>query len=231
MSRKRLVGITLSLVVGASVEGWAVPYHLFDYGYSIEGRLVLAPASAPASVDDSAFDYNTGLGSILVSAQGSGPHYFGVYLDHELDEDSNTFFNEYGEPIRSPAASQSWEIDEPGYTYGNLLANFQDNRLDNSSGVPSGRPDDVAMAMAWTLSLDVGQIAYMRFDLTEMPPSTGFYLRHYDPDSDRALYFSSSLRILGGATAIPESSPAWMLPLVGGMGWVLRRRLGSASRN
>lgn len=230
MSRKRLAGIALGLVAGTAVDVLAIPYHLFDYGYSVEGHLVLAPAAAPAAVDDSSFDYNTGLGTILVRAQGSGPHYFGVYLDHELDEQANTFFNEYGEPVHSPAASQSWEIDEPGYTFGNLLSNFQRNQLDNHSGVPSGRPDDVAMAMAWTLSLDTGQTAWMRFDLTVEPPTSGFYLRHYDPDSDRALYFSSSLRILGGATAIPDSGPGWVLPLLGGVGWWVRRRLNGRAQ-
>lgn len=225
MSRKRLAGIAIGLVAGASIDALAIPYHLFDYGYSVEGHLVLAPSSAPPAVDDTGFDYNTGLGTIRISAQGSGPHYFGVYLDHELDEETNTFFNEFGEPVRSPAAYQSWEIDEPGYTFGNLLRNFQNNQLDNHTGVPSGRPDDVAMAMAWTLSLDTAETAFMRFDLTEEPPTTGFYLRHYDPDSGRALYFSSSLQILGSSTAIPDSGSSWMLPLVLGTGWLVRRRM------
>ena len=182
------------------------PYHLFDYGYNLEGKLTLSPASAPQSVSDSAFDYETGLGSIYISASGTGPHYIGMFVDHEIDASLNSFFNEYGEPVDSPLALQSWEIDEPGYTFGNLLANFQKSRLDNSTGVTSGNPDDVAMAMAWNLSLDAGQTALIRFDLSDEVPTAGFYLRHFDPDSNRSVYLSSSYRIYDGSTAVPESA-------------------------
>jgi hypothetical protein len=55
----------------------------------------------------------------------------------------------------------------------------------------------------------------MRFDLTTEPPTAGFYLRHYDPDSDRSIYFSSSLQIVGGATPIPDGGTTWSLALAG----------------
>jgi hypothetical protein len=174
---------------------------------------VVTNPGVPAGVNDSLFNYTTGLGTIEATIGSAGGHFVGLFVDHEIDEAINTFFNEYGAPVNTPSLIQTWEIDEPGFgppfgdIYDHFLAsNAVVSALENANGVPSTTPNDVSMALGWNLDLTAGQQAIVTFLLSASPPSTGFYLEHIDPDSDAAIYFSSSARINptgvadGGAT-------------------------------
>src|SRR5262245_35175251 len=61
------------------------------------------------------FDTSTGLGLLRLDFTGVGVHKGFAFLDHEMSEPVNTFFNELGAASGVPAAGQSWEIDEPGF--------------------------------------------------------------------------------------------------------------------
>jgi hypothetical protein len=145
----------------------------------------------------------------------------GLFVDHEIDEAVNTFFNEFGLPDDSPVASQTWEIDEPGFLFGDIFDNFiaSDNTtgsaLDNSNGVPEAAPDDVSMAHGWDLNLAAGDTATISFRLSVDEPASGFYLGHHDVESAESVYFSSSLRIVGGP-GVPDSGSSFAL-LLGGL--------------
>ena len=104
---------------------------------------------------------------------------------------------------------QSWEIDEPGYVYGDIYDNLLSGILDNTNGVPVGFEDDVSMAMAWDFILGVNQEAVIEFVLSSSSTSSapsGFYLAQTDPDSSETIYFSSTLEISQPGFVIPEPS-------------------------
>jgi hypothetical protein len=148
-------------------------------------------------VDLTGFDLATGLGTVSVNITSSGPHYVAGFVDHELDQTMNTFFNEIGSATGSLAPGQSWEIDEPGYRGGNLGGNLLSGRLDNSNGVPSNVANDVALALAWTFFLASNQTARVDMTATQSVPTNAFFLVQTDPQSGRTLYFSSTLAISG----------------------------------
>lgn len=180
---------------------------LWEHQVNINGAI----AASGSGINLSAFDTTTGLGTITVTVSSAGANYVGLFVDHEIDEEDNTFFNESGSASGTPGSGQSWEIDEPGYVSGNIFDNFADSDLDGTNGVPAGSEDDVSMAMAWSFTLAAGETGVVTFLLSDSAPTGGFFLTHTDPDSDASIYMSSGLRIQGGGTA-PEPAT---LALVG----------------
>jgi hypothetical protein len=87
-----------------------------------------------------------------------------AFVDLDIDRLTNGFANEYGAfislatPPGAPAGAigaTAWEIDEPGFLFGNILTNAAAGTLDNFNAIPSGAPDDVSFA----LQFPVGDLA------------------------------------------------------------------------
>jgi len=185
---------------------------LFDYGFNIDG-VIYRPGDTVPGLDDSGFDWGTGLGTLILTFMPSpGTYDILAFFDHEIDEPINTFFNELGSTSGSPAGGQTWEIDEPGYVFGDIWLNFLAGALDNSIGTPD--PEDVSMAMGWNVTVGPGEWAVLTYMIGITPPA-GFYLKHRDPDSDIDLYFSSTA-VTG---IIPE--PGTVLLLTTGLALLL----------
>jgi hypothetical protein len=144
----------------------------------------------------------------------------GLYVDHEIDETLNTFFNESGAVAGTGPAGLSWEIDDP--FLGDIYFNFVAGAPDDMNSAPSDA--DVSMALYWSFLLAPTEIATLTFAIDEAPPAAGFFLSHTDPDSQTALYFSTSLRIADSpAPGIPEPSIGGFL-LAAFIGLAARRR-------
>jgi hypothetical protein len=187
--------------------GGAADINLFDYGFNIDGTVSLPTLGdpLPTGVNMAGFDIGTGLGSIIVTSSGAGARYVGLFVDHEIDEAINGFDNESGSVTGSAALGQSWEIDEPGFSFGDIFDNFQLGTLDNGNGVPAGSEDDVSMGLAWEFTLDPDEVGTINFLLTDVQPTSGFFLQHTDADSNASVYLSSSLRISGQPMPVPAT--------------------------
>ena len=173
-----------------------------------------------------------GLGTLTWTTSVIGAHSFLAFFDYEIDEPINTFFNEYGDSAGTLASGQSWEIDEPGYVFGDIYDNVLAGTLDNFNNVPAGLEDDVSMAMGWDFTLNVDETAIISLiltdDISEIDTSQ-FYLSHTDPESVDApytVYFSSILSIESGPVK-PVPEPGTILltatALAGLFGWGTRR--------
>ena len=212
MKRLTIVLCTLVLLAFSAPLASATTIALYDYASNVDGAFDAAPSTYPAppgSMNPS------GLGTWTFTIVGAGDHSIDVFLDYEIDEADNTFFNEYGAANGAPAPGQSWEIDEPGFVFGDIYDNTMDSLLDNTNAIPDGENDDVSMALGWDFSLPAGNKATIDFIVSNLMPKVPFYLSQTDPDSDASIYFYSSLNIRpidGGQ--VPEPG-TWILMLTG----------------
>ncbi len=218
--KRFLMALTFIACGLCSANSQAGVIALAEYAFNVNGTVT--NGSAPAGVNLGAFNTTTGLGTITATFTSPGTHYFGVFLDHELDETINTFFNEYGVKSDDPILpGLSWETDEPGFVFGDIYDNFALSSLDNSIGVLSGSPDDVSMALAWNFTLGADEAATIQFLVSETAPS-GFYIGQVDPDSGSRIYFSTNLNISPtGGGVVPE--PSSLLIFLGLLGTTMRR--------
>jgi len=186
----------------------AATIDLFEWALNIDGA-VSNPTQGdpiPSGVNVAGFNDSTGLGAISITIIGAGSHAFDAFFDHEIDEAINTFFNENGAVTGASAAGQSWEIDEPGFIFGDIYTNFMNSNLDNINAVPAGLEEDVSMAVGWDFVLAAGEQATIDILLSLSAPTSGFFLTHSDPDSDESIYFSSTLSI----SQIPIPAAVWL---------------------
>ena len=207
----------MTLWAGTALAAPPVDIALFEYLRTSGGAANFA-----------GFDTGTGLGSITVTYGAPGSYKSGLFVDHEIDESINTFFNEFGAVSGTPDAALSWEIDEPGYDFGDIFANFNAGTLDNTNAISANAVNDVSMALMWGFDLDPGYSASVLFKISTVAPTGGFYLSQTDPDSQATIYFTSDLGIRpndnGGA--VPEPSTILLLGAgLAGLGIFGRKRI------
>jgi hypothetical protein len=142
-----------------------------------------------------------------------------MFFDLEVD---GTYFNfESGAAHNALAAGQSWEIDEPGYTTGDIFSNFASGSLDNGIGISATTfPDDVSLALGWSFTGP----AIITFTVSETVPTAGFYLQQHNesiptlPD----LFFVSTFEARGGGgtPSVPDGGATFssLLIALGGLG-------------
>jgi hypothetical protein len=220
---------TALILCGLSGAAGAVEVELADWGLNVDGTTYcdLGPCdfagggTLPGSLDASGFDFSTGFGSLVVTIGGAGAHSVDFFFDHDIDAAFNTFFNELGSVTGAPGAGQSWEIDEPGFLFGDIFDNFLAGALDDSNALLSA--EDVSMALGWDFVLAADEIATLQFLISDVMPASGFFLAQFDPDSDYTLYLSSTLRIEGGGPGVPEPGTLLLIG-IGALGLAAARR-------
>lgn len=205
MKRITLVLFTAFFVIFGVSTASATTVTLYNYLFNVNGT----STQTPGGLDGSGFNWSTGLGELIwtspVASVAQEDFYFIAFFDHEIDETTNTYFNEFGVVNGSPAGNQSWEIDEPGFRDhplpGDIFTNVQANTLDNTN--PAIWPDDVSMALGWLFDLGELETATITLILSDSIIPPGFFLQQTDPGSNASIYFSSTLEI--SAVPIPSA--------------------------
>ena len=209
--KKPVVALLMLAAFGLATPAASADPILYEAAFSQNGTLYTG-GSKPSNWTLSLDAY--GLGTITANVTLPGLHNLLVFLDYEIDESVNTYFNEFGSVNGAPGAGLTWEIDEPGFVFGDIYANFVAGALDGTNGVPVGSPDDVSFAMHRSFVLGDGETAIVKFVTQTTRPAGGFYLVHTDPDSASSVYLSSDLDINGGGgPVIPEPGTMTLLGL------------------
>ncbi len=194
---------------------------LTDWAFNIHGETYESypGGTLPGGFDDSLFDWESGLGelSFLYHPASPGSSSIVAFFDHELSPGTTSFFyNDYGISGGTLSAGQTWEIDEPGYVFGDICLNVLSGSLDNENAVPEGLENDVSLAIGWSFTLSGNEYALIRWRMTPDPsfPAgyTGLYLAQINELSQETLYFTSTLDIYESDPApVPVPEPASML--------------------
>jgi len=196
---KNITTLLSVVILGfGSLSANAAIIDLFDWGFNIDSIWSndFTGDPIPGNVDVSLFDLGTGIGQIDITITGIGVHNALTFLDHEIDESINTFFNESASIGGALMAGQSWEADEPGFLFGDIVENAAHNTLDNANGVPAGLEDDVSMALGWDFALVDGETAVASFFTSTINDAAGsFFIEQFDPDSNASIFFWSGLDI------------------------------------
>ena len=165
-------------------------------------------------------DWESGLGelSLLYRPASPGSSNVVAFFDHELSPGTTSFFlNDYGISGGTLSAGQTWEIDEPGYAFGDIYFNVLSGSLDNENAVPEGLENDVSLAIGWSFTLGENEYARIRWCLT--PDSsfiagyTGLYLAQINELSQETLYLTSMLDHYCPNVNRIKSAGCWELPL------------------
>lgn len=219
----------LCLLLGLSAPSFATQIQLV----SLEGFLHYGGGSSPqVSFNNSSPEFTSlldanNLGSFTFQwINNTGGDLsdvtFTLFIDPDIDRDTNTFFNEYGEliglvlPIGAPIgalAALEWEIDEPEYVFGNIYTHALAGALDNSTGVPASGPvDDVSHALLFRVAQLLNGQSLSITGTLSLTDAAG--LGQFDPDSNLALYVNGYAQLGPAApAAIPEPAT---LALTGG---------------
>ena len=235
MRKKILTLLAIFLIICLSQSVSASTIDLYDWGFNIDGTMTVAPGEYDVSgmPVTGSLDGND-LGTLTWSTSTAGDHSFIAWFDYEIDEGGNTYYNESGAATGTLEAGQSWEIDEPGYVFGDIrtywvedpfgsanwveyTGNVENGNLDNFNNVPTGLEDDVSFAMGWNFTLLADETATIGLILDTTAPDSGFYLSQTDPDSLETIYFSSSLSISSDIPEAPIPEPSTLILFVFGL--------------
>lgn len=173
----------------------------------------------------------TGLGTRTFTFSQSGTYDVRAFFDLDLSLPETGFSNEYGAVFNGSKlkSGQSWEIDEPGYNYGNLHTNFNGSGFSNNNDVIG--TDDVGVGLGWQFTLAENQKATLYFTASDSADSSLFYLGQFDAfESNDPVFFYTDLRIdpTGEQTPVPEPSTFLLLgSALAGLGIYGRKRRNS----
>jgi len=139
--------------------------------------------------------------------------FFG-FLDAEIDEPVNSAFNEFGTLISVNGAGSgdsvpdSWEIDEPGFSFGDIFDNLLAGSLDNTNSVPAA-PEDVSLALGFDVGdVPAGNRIIATFQISQQDIGG---LSQTDPNSDVTFFFNGSVTVGPPVVNAPEPDTLWLL--------------------
>jgi hypothetical protein len=215
--RRVLFVLTVVLAIAlVPSKASAAPIDLFQWVFNVDGTVYDSFGVDGSSTLPGGFSLTpaaTGAqGTLNVTISGAGPHSLVSFYDYELDEILNGFTNEYATIVGAPSAGQSYEVDEPGFVFGDIYTNVLAGTLDNTNAVGAGSADDVSVGLGWNFVLTGAETAVIALNISTTAPVGGFYIQHSDEDTATTLYYSSSINISGGGpVGVPEPATLLML--------------------
>jgi len=234
---KRVVVVILALLLigfiapKASADTVVLQEVLFNLNGTQYHNTFAVPGLSTAS-----YDTTTGVGTLVETFNPgvAGTYSFDAFFDNQLNV---PFFNEYGTVNGSPAAGQTYQIDDP--LFGTIFGNTQGDTLDNTNHIPgttdnfsgacnsvydagcANSNDDVSMAMGFSFVLGAGEQAVITLNFSETQPRSGFYLGQIHPQDDNnpsqlQLFFSGNVVIepSGPPPPVPEPGSLALLGTV-----------------
>jgi hypothetical protein len=222
MKRIWIVLAMVMVVCSASLAS-AATFTMFESFTNKDGVLTWGadPLAIPVSTS---YDFTTAQ-TWSTTFNTVGSHNFGVFVDPEITETVNTFFNETGNAVVDAAYADSrlsWAIGDP---LGSIWYDVQNNNA-LGNGYVGPATGDVSLALMWNFNLNPNETASLFFSLSDTKPLSGFYLEQ--TESLASLYFSSTLVITdngNGGTPVPEPSTIVLLgTALAGLGMYARKR-------
>ena len=142
------------------------------------------------------------------------------FVDAEIDEVFNSFFNEFAATDGFLASGQNFEVDEPGFSFGDIFDNALAGALDGTNAVDETAPEDVSMALQLSIAqLGLDETFVVRVMLSEDGDRLGtFAIAHgdSDPQSTTVITYSAAPDVRGAPTSpIPEPNGALALLAAG----------------
>ncbi len=144
------------------------------------------------------------------------------FIDAEIDEPP--FFDEFADVTGPLGPGQGWEVDEPGFVFGDLFDNLRDGQLDGTNGVQQSAPDDVAVGLSFLLGkLEQGESGIIDILISEDGDALpGKVVTQGDIDLAPLETITFSGQIVG---SVPEPGLAALTGLgLAIAGWCRRRR-------
>jgi hypothetical protein len=195
-SRYFVVAALLATVGLMATSAPAATFDLNNWAFNVDGTTYQTGDALPGAMfATGGFDFTTGLGVIGVKVTGMGNHSVDSFFDIDIDLTVNGFDNEFGIVVGAPGAGQSWEIDEPGFSFGDIFTHVMTGNLDNTNNVPITDPEDVSMALGWDFMVPADHYALLTLTLGTVEPTSGFYLQQVDPNSQASVFFRQNLEI------------------------------------
>jgi len=135
----------------------------------------------------------------------------------DADLGLNEFWNEYGEVYGDVSNEySSWEIDEPGYLFGDIYDNLKTGNLDDSNNVPLTWADDVSLALGFDISdWLAGDTIIATFNISEMLEAGQSGLAQFDLATQDKLYFSGNVQMESASVPEPNSLILFCAGLLG----------------
>ena len=173
----------------------------------IEGFEISFASSLSDSDTDITLTY-----SIERTGGEAGDVQFISYVDAQIDDFVNGFFNESAETSGTLAAGQAFEIDEPFFA-GDILENVLSGDLDSTNSFAGEfSEEDVAMALSFDLgTLDTGDQAVIEIMLSEDGDGLGSWLMtqsDLDPSSPDRLSYSGRATVQEAQASLTEPASA-----------------------
>jgi PEP-CTERM motif len=200
---------------------WGVNWNgIVQAGNNGDGTKPVPPAGW--AMDDTAFDGNTGLGTIIFKLTDMpGPYFFVSFLDHDIGPfpfDSNTGFS-----FGTPGSGQTWQLGPPGYPGdgGDTFYMFAANTLKNLNEIEPGEYGDISAAFAWNFMLPQDYYAVITLRVADTAPGSPFYLSEFDASTGEIIYLSQDIEF----KPIPEPGTLALLGagLAGAAAWAQRK--------